>query len=85
MRLVGQLARLAHRHEADAEPLGQRRAEDEAARLDADDELGLVRRDALGEQIGHEAERRPVAEQRRDVLEEDARAWESRARRGCAR
>ena len=39
---VGQLARLAHRHEADAEPLGQRRAEDEAARLDADDQLGLV-------------------------------------------
>src|SRR6266508_2762177 len=32
---IGQLARLAHRHEADAEPIGQRRAEDEAARLDA--------------------------------------------------
>jgi hypothetical protein len=65
-----------HRHEADAEPLRQRRAEDEAARLDAHDQLRLVRDDALGQQIGHGAEGRPVAEQRRHVLEEDARLRE---------
>jgi hypothetical protein len=36
-RLVRQLARLAHRHEADPERGGQRRAEDEAAGVDRRD------------------------------------------------
>ena len=34
-----QLARLSHRREAGAEAIGDRRAEDEAAALDADDEI----------------------------------------------
>ena len=53
--------------------LGQRRAEDEAARLDADDQLGLVAADALGQQIDRVRNAAPSPMQRRDVPEQDAR------------
>ena len=75
-----QLARLAHRHEPGAQGEGDRRREDEPARLDTD-HLGdrpvrvgpVERRD---EQVGGEPERIRVAEQRRDVAEHDARLGE---------
>jgi len=38
-RRAGQLARLAHRHEAQPHPVGDRRADDEPAGLDADDDV----------------------------------------------
>ena len=41
-RLPGQLAGLPRRHEAAAEPVGERAAEDEAARLGAEDDVGLA-------------------------------------------
>jgi hypothetical protein len=40
-RLAGQLAILADQQNAGAEPLGERRRDDEAARLDSGDEVGL--------------------------------------------
>ncbi len=40
-RPPGQLALLAERHEAGAEPVGDRAAENEAARLDAGDDVDL--------------------------------------------
>ena len=41
-RLAGQLAVLADQQQAGAEPLGQRGGDDEAARLDAGDQVRLV-------------------------------------------
>ena len=75
-----QLAGLADRAEPGAEPIGDRRAEDEAAALDADDQrdaLVLVRRREAVER-GLEPVR--VAQQRRDVVEEDARLRKVRHR-----
>ena len=75
-RLRRQLAELAHRHEAGAELVGQRRAEDEAARLHADHEVDLRAADLLGHAVDHLAERVRLLEERGDVVEADARLRE---------
>ena len=76
VQLTGQLAGLAHGHEADAEPDGDGRAEDEAARFHPGD---LVRpRIAGGRGQVMDARRHAlmVADQRGDVAELDARLRE---------
>src|SRR5262249_53351948 len=72
-----QLARLAHDGDPDAERVGQRRADDEAARLDTEHHVGRAAI-ALGQVVDGPSERRPVGQQRRDVLEDDARLGEVR-------
>ena len=66
----GQLARLADRHEAGTEPVGDRGGEDEAAGLDAE-HVHRSRRRGSRRPGRRPPPRRPsgVAEQRRDVLE----------------
>ena len=68
-----QLAGLAHRDEGGAEAIRHRSGEDEAARLDADDPVDVVGREALGQFVDRPAEAVGVAEQRRDVAEGDSR------------
>src|SRR5437660_1308598 len=71
-RLPGELAELPHRHEARAELVGHRAAEDEAAGLDADDDLDARVPVPRGQMVDDVVEGRSVLEERRDVLEEDA-------------
>ena len=77
-----ELAGLARRDEAGVEPRREGAAEDEAARLDADDRVDVLADEALGERVEHDVQRPRVGEQRRDVLEQDPRLRESRGRRG---
>ena len=74
----GQLPRLSHRDEARVEARGERAAEDEAARLDADDRVDVLADEALGDPVEHDVQRARAREQRRDVLEDDARLREVR-------
>ena len=71
-----QLAGLAHGDERGAEAVGDRRGEDEPARLDADDPVDLDVAEPVGQLVDRPAERGGVAEQRRDVAERDARLRE---------
>src|SRR4051812_4355619 len=71
-RPPGQLSRLARSHEPALEPVGERGAEDEAAGLGAQDEVGLPRLGKLGELFDRFLQRLPVGEQRHDVLEDDS-------------
>ena len=75
-RVPGQLAGLPRGHEAAAEPVRQRAAEDEAARLCAEDHVGLQRLGVGREPIDRVAERLLVGEERHDVLEDDPRLRE---------
>ena len=69
---VRQLARLADQRQRQVEPLGERRAEQEAAALDAGDPVGAPRGALLGEP-GHDARQQAAGgEQRGDVAEQDA-------------
>ena len=66
------LARLARRHETRAQLVGERAAEDEAARLGAH-HLGHARvGERIGKRVDRAAEPLGAREQRRDVLEDDA-------------
>src|SRR5690606_30203183 len=70
-RLERELARLAHRREAGPEVERDGRREDEATRLDADDEVDVVRGEVVG-QLPHDGgEEVRVGEDRREVLELD--------------
>ena len=79
-RAPRELPGLARRDEAAAEPVGERRAEDEAARLRAQHEVGLAGLGERRELLDGLVQRLRVREQRHDVLEDDPAAWESR---GC--
>ena len=76
--LPGQLSPLAHRHERSAEPQRKNRAKQEAARVEADDDIDatLAREHALrevGVEMGEEGlDRRRLLEEREDVEEGDA-------------
>jgi hypothetical protein len=73
---AGQLALLAHRHEAGAEAQGQARADQEAAGLKADDDIGLLA--AVGfEEVQLQTAQEGLVEGRvgedgEDILEENA-------------
>src|SRR2546427_2281084 len=68
----GELALLAHGHEARAKLVREHPAEDEAARLDADHDIDGALRILRGKMFDDRRPRRRVLEQRGDVLEEDA-------------
>ena len=76
--LPRQLPPLAHRHERSAEPQRKNRAEQEPARVEADDDIdaALAREHALremGVEMGEEGlDRRRLLEEREDVEEGDA-------------
>src|SRR5205809_449981 len=67
-----QLPRLADRHEARIELDGDRRAGDEAARLNGRHQVGWVLRPRPRHQVDDLAKDSFVTEQRRDVAEDDA-------------
>src|SRR5580765_4511152 len=69
---TGKLALLPYRHEAGAQLLGERPAEDEAPRFDAHHHVHLGRAVPGGQMVDHRGPRGPVLQQRGDVLEEDA-------------
>src|SRR5436190_12252204 len=69
--LPGQLPGPSRGHEPAPELVGEHRAEDEPARLGAEDHVRLARLDPVGEQVDRLRERPLVAEQRHDVLEDD--------------
>ena len=68
----GQLLRLAHRHEAGAERVGERRGEDEAAGFDAEDDIDLRIAVVVLQAVDDAAKSVRVLEQRGDVVEENA-------------
>ena len=70
---VGQLAGLAHRDEAHPHRQGDRRPEDEAARLDAHDDVGRTRLRPLDHTVDDFLKGWAVRQHRRDVLEDDPR------------
>ena len=72
----GKLAVLADQEQPRAEPLRQRGGDDEAARLDAGDEVGLVL-DPEGEPLDRRGEALRVEQQGGDVAELDARLGKS--------
>ena len=71
----GQLARLAHRHEAGADALRHHRTKDEAAALHRHHLVDGAPGAQLDQLVGAEAQQRTVAQQRRHVLEDDAGLW----------
>ena len=68
-----ELAGLADRDEAGVEPVGESGAKDEAASLDAEDEVDLLFDVVSSESVNEFGEAGLVFEQRGDVVEEDAR------------
>jgi hypothetical protein len=75
-RLVRQLARLAGEHEPGPELARERRPDQEPARLGADDHVDAERPCVLGQRGDGRVEPSRVGEDRRDVLEADARLRE---------
>ena len=71
-RFAGQLSELAHGDESGPELMGERTGEDESARFDPHDDFDPLLLIPLGQQIHYVTEGRPVLEERRDVLEQDA-------------
>ena len=71
-RLGRELAQLANRDEPCPDLVGHRRAEDEPARLHADDEVDLLALVGLEHEIDRLPIRSAILQQGRDVVEEDA-------------
>jgi len=67
----GQLAWLAHRDEARVEPVSQRRAKDESARLDAQDQVNLVLDVVRRQQVNQLGKAGFVFEERGDVVKKN--------------
>jgi hypothetical protein len=76
-RREGQLALLADRHEAHAQLVGQHRADDEAARVQAGHRGRPHVEVAVHELVDQHAEHPRVGQQRRDVAELDPGAGQS--------
>jgi hypothetical protein len=73
---VRQLARLAGGHEPDTELARQRSAEDESPRLGGDDQVDPEGACVFGQQPDRVIECSRIEQERRDVLEDDARPRE---------
>jgi hypothetical protein len=84
-RLPGQLAGLPDRDEAGGQPQREGTAQDEAAALDRHDLVDGEVAAHRGHQIERAPEERLVAQQRRDVLEDDAGLRKSGTSRIAAR
>jgi len=69
---AGQFLGLAHGHEAHSQRVGQRRSEDESARLDADDQIGSRALVAGFQAVNDTCEPTGILEQRGDVVKQDA-------------
>jgi hypothetical protein len=69
----GELARLAHGDEAGVEAVGERGAEDESARLDAEDEVDFAFEIVRGEGVDEHGHADAVFEHGGDVVKEDSR------------
>src|SRR5438128_3409532 len=76
VRLVGKLPQLADGREADLQAIRQGGAEDESARLDGNDAIERATAQPPFHVVENGLERLRLAEDRRDVLEEDARLGE---------
>ena len=83
--LPRELARLARGHEAAAEPVRERAAEDEAASLRAEDDVGTKRSRERLEAIDRLPEVHGIGDEWHHVLEHDPRLREVRVRRECGR
>ena len=70
-RFRGQLSGLADWNEAGAEPLCDRAAKNEAAALDADYRIDSLVHVRHGQHVDRHGEALTIAQQRRDVVEED--------------
>lgn len=68
----GQLARLAHGDKAGVEAVGERRAEDEAARFNAENEIDLAFQPVSGHGVGERGKSSGVFEQGGDVVKKYA-------------
>lgn len=77
---AGQLALLAQHDEAGAECQGERGGEQEAARFDAGQQVGLVRPQPVGQAFDRRVPGLGVRQQGRDVVEQDAGLGEIRDR-----
>src|SRR5215510_1923612 len=71
----GQLLRLANWHEARAQVIGQRRGEDETARLDSDYAIDFSAAEMFDRPVDYGAQPFGVFEQCGDVVEENAGFW----------
>src|SRR5262249_3626929 len=71
-RRVRKLPDLAYGNEARADPIRDRGAEDEPAALDPDDERDAVPAVRIRERVDRETESLRVAQERRDVVKENA-------------
>ena len=78
-----QFALFAYRHEALVQLMGDDGAEDEAARIDAGDDVDAVFHVAQDKGVDEDAEGARILQQRRDVAELDAGLRASRERCGC--
>lgn len=72
-RTVGQFALLAHRHKAQVQLIGQYRAQNKAARIDARYKVQTLTHVAIHEHINQNTEGTRVLQNRSDVAESDAR------------
>src|SRR6185437_13001478 len=71
--LRGQLLRLAHWNEAGVQAISQRRPEDKAARLNAEDQVDVLLNVVRGQRVDQLRKTGLVLQQRGDVVEQDAR------------
>ena len=70
-----QLARFADHDETAAHPERQGSGDEEAARFDADQKIGAVRRDHVGKLLDGLGPGAGVRQQRRYVVEQNSRFW----------
>ncbi len=68
----GQLARLADQHKSGAQLVGQRRGDDEAARLGADNHVHPLAHVPIGQKVDRSLERLGVLQHGGDVLENNS-------------
>src|SRR4029453_12841551 len=72
LRFIGEFPRLAYDGESGAECIGQRGAEDKTTRLDAQNRINLLGSIARGKNVDGLSKQWAVAQQRRDILENNA-------------
>src|SRR5581483_3712792 len=78
VHVVGKLALLSRRDEPRVQTVGNRRRHDEPAGFDTEDASDTVADEPVDDRVDHRREPDLVAEQRRDVLEDNARCGEVR-------
>src|SRR5712692_553774 len=69
---VGEFPRLAHDAKARSEPIGERGADNEAARLDPQNHIDGLRAITIREQVYSLSKKPAIAEERSNIFEDDA-------------